>query len=363
MPKKRLVICCDGTWNSPDQGPANQPTPTNVTKLALTVAPVDSSGAEQRMFYHRGVGTKRSERIRGGAFGLGLSRDVRDCYRFVVANFEPGDEIFLFGFSRGAFTARSTAGFIRNSGILRPEESDRVDEAYALYRSRDAHPRGTQAQLFRRSYSTETRIRFIGVWDTVGALGIPLNGLRLVAFWNRRYRFHDTDLSTKVDAACQALAIDERRGPFRPAVWSKQADAGDQILEQVWFSGVHCDVGGGYKEHGLSDIALMWLVRKAVENGLAVDEVALAAGPFVGQPNVDPCASVPDALAMPPHNSRTMFYRLIPAYDRPVEQDPAKAESASSSAVRRLNEIADYRPANLRAYLQGDHGITDVGPC
>ena len=126
---KRLVLCCDGTWNSPDQK-----SPTNVTKLALAIAPVDAMGGEQRIFYHCGLGTNRWERIRGGAFGFGLSRNVRDAYRFIVQTFEPGDELFFLGFSRGAYTARSTAGFVRNCGILRREHEDRVDEAYTLYR-------------------------------------------------------------------------------------------------------------------------------------------------------------------------------------------------------------------------------------
>jgi uncharacterized protein (DUF2235 family) len=173
-----------------------------------------------------GVGTTRGERIRGGAFGFGLSRDIRDTYRFLVQNFEPGDELFFFGFSRGAFTARSTVGLIRNSGILGREHADRVDEAYALYRSRSSqtHPRSVEA-LFRRSYSHETRIRFIGVWDTVGALGVPLSGLRLLNLINRRWQFHHTDLSTTVDGAFQALAIDEKRGPFQPTIWAQQAHA------------------------------------------------------------------------------------------------------------------------------------------
>ena len=148
MPK-RLVICCDGTWNTPDQVSGKRSTPTNVTKLALAIATAGPDGVEQRVYYHPGVGTKRGERSRGGAFGLGLSRAVRDVYAYLVANFEPGDEIF-FGFSRGAFTARSSAGLVRNCRVLRPEHADRIDDAYRLYRSRQAHPRGTEARLFRR---------------------------------------------------------------------------------------------------------------------------------------------------------------------------------------------------------------------
>ena len=262
---KRLVLCCDGTWNSPDQK-----SPTNVTKIALAIAPVDSAGREQRTFYHRGVGTNRWERVRGGAFGVGLSRNVQDTYRFLVQNFEPGDELFFFGFSRGAYTARSTAGFVRNCGILRREHADRVGEAYGLYRDKSSktHPRGTEATLFRRSYSHETCIRFIGVWDTVGALGIPIGGA-LINLINHRWEFHDTQLSTTVDAAYQALAIDEKRGPFRPTLWTPQDNPPpEQRVEQVWFAGVHSDVGGGYPDHQISDIPLLWMADRARRTGL-----------------------------------------------------------------------------------------------
>src|SRR3954453_2699431 len=121
MPK-RLVICCDGTWNTEDQEGAGR-SPTNVTRLFKDIAKQDDQGVEQKPFYHPGVGTKRGERLRGGAFGFGLSKDVKDSYKFIVENFEPGDELFFFGFSRGAFTARSTAGLVRNSGVLRPDEA------------------------------------------------------------------------------------------------------------------------------------------------------------------------------------------------------------------------------------------------
>src|SRR5690606_31809727 len=119
-------------------------------------------------------GTRRRERLRGGAFGAGLSRDVVDVYRFLVEAYEPGDELFLFGFSRGAFTARSLSGLLRYCGVLRRGHADRIPEAWALYRDRIEKPNGTAATLFRRSYAYETDIRFVGVWDTVGALGIPV---------------------------------------------------------------------------------------------------------------------------------------------------------------------------------------------
>lgn len=366
---KCLVVCCDGTWNSPDQRTGGQPSPTNVTKLALAVAPHDDRGREQRTFYHLGVGTNRRDRLLGGACGFGLSRDVRDTYRFLVQNFEPGDDLFFFGFSRGAFTARSAAGFVRNCGILLRSQADRVDEAYALYRDRSSatHPRSIAATLFRRSYSHETRIRFIGVWDTVGALGIPLNGGRLVNLLNRRWQFHDTNLSSVVDAAYQALAIDERRGPFRPTLWTPQPDAPeDQTVEQVWFTGVHCDIGGGYLEHELSDIALLWMVERARGSGLRFDPDAF--GPCrAGDPapsDVDAtlrsrtCVT-PDPLG-DQHDSRTGFYRLISPYDRRLGVADPRHEYVASSAVERFKNTPAYEPPGLLAYLDGEHQVMPV---
>src|SRR4051794_8227249 len=181
MPK-RLVVCCDGTWNRPDQLSEGVAAPTNVSKLALAVARRDAGGTEQLLHYEPGVGTRRFERIRGGAFGLGLSRNVRSCYRFLVETYEPGDELWFLGFSRGAFTARSTVGLVRNCGILRAAEIGRIGDAYRLYRSRDkgTEPGGIEAEMFRRMHShPDAAIHFVGVWDTVGALGIPTDGIRV----------------------------------------------------------------------------------------------------------------------------------------------------------------------------------------
>ncbi len=316
---KRLVVCCDGTWNFPDQQ-----SPTNVTKVALAIAPEDSDHVEQRVFYHRGVGTNRFERFRGGAFGAGLSRNVCDTYRFLVQNYEPGDELFFFGFSRGAFTARSTAGLVRNAGVLRPDHADRVGEAYALYRSanNDRTPRGREATLFRRSYSYEPDIHFIGVWDTVGALGIPVDGSRFVRLVNRRWEFHNTDLSTTVHNAFHALAIDEKRRPFKPAVWNVQASApATQWVEQVWFSGVHSDVGGGYKDHAVSDIPLLWMVDRAKLCGLQFNPDAFVHRSAEPKSDdvVQTCTWVnPNPLGKL-NESRRKLYKL----QRPLQPQPA----------------------------------------
>jgi len=232
----RLIVCCDGTWNTADQAISGHPSPTNVTKLALSIAPEDAAGARQCVYYHSGVGTSRWKRLSGGAFGVGLSRNVLDAYHFLVDNYESGDLLYLFGFSRGAFTARSLAGLIRNSGILRRENADRIDQAWALYRSAADTPSGVASTLFRRAYSYEPRIQLIGVWDTVGALGVPALGPRwlkpIVTRINHRWEFHDTKLSTRVKGAFHALAIDEQRAAFAPALWHQQPGADGQELSR-----------------------------------------------------------------------------------------------------------------------------------
>lgn len=355
---KNLVVCCDGTWNLPDQ-----PSKTNVTKVALAVRP-QADGVEQRVYYGSGVGTRRWEHLCGGAFGTGLSRNVVDAYRFLVDTYEPGDQLYLFGFSRGAFTARSLAGLVRNSGILRRENAHRIKEAWTLYRDRIEKPTGTAATLFRQAYAHETGIRFIGVWDTVGTLGIPVPGpgwlKPVVAAVNRRWAFHDTELSSWVQAACHALAIDEQRTPFIPTLWHQQPGAAEagQELKQVWFAGVHSDVGGGYPETALSDVTLLWMVQQARRHGLRFDpEVLSETGPRTMVPNTDVGFRVrPDGLGRM-HNSRTGAYLLSRPWHRPLGRSADRSgrldgcEYLSETAHARRETDASYRPPALDRYL------------
>lgn len=353
MPK-RLIMCCDGTWNT-----AEQSWPTNVTRVRAALSGMDSAGTKQCAFYHEGVGVKRWERLRGGAFGFGLSGNVKDTYRFIVENFEPGDELFFFGFSRGAFTARSTAGLVYNVGILRAEHAHRLDEAYALYRSRGAPPSSPEAQSFRNSYSypDETRrIRFIGVWDTVGALGIPLSPARWVNFINRRWQFHDCELNKEVIAAFQALAIDEKRAPFKPTVWVKQEEADGQQVEQVWFTGVHCDVGGGYEQRAFADITLHWMVDRAQSCGLTFDGAQLGTSVLYLRG---------EDQKQQPHESRTSFYKLLKPFVREIgkieatqQKDPT--QSISSTALQWGETHSAYSQPNLAAYLNGRYRLTKL---
>jgi uncharacterized protein (DUF2235 family) len=348
---KRLVMCCDGTWNRADQVfKDGKPCVTNVLKTAVRVAKRDGD-ILQIVYYDQGVGTGNLvDRVVGGATGKGLEDNIYDAYRFLVANYEPGDEIYLFGFSRGAFTARSIGGMIRKCGILRREHADRYASALALYHS-DAKPGDETATRFRADYALcdEVPIQCIGVWDTVGALGIPLRGVR--ALQRDKFEFYDTELSSSVKYAYHALAIDERRAPFRPTLWDCKPKPG-QTLEQVWFCGVHSDIGGGYEHAGLSDIALEWMLRKAEGTGLALDAAVLKALPLS-----------PDPLMKPMNESRDGIYRLNRPYDRPVGAptpdsrnvgpnglDPT--QSVHPSVLARWDAVPDYRPPMLREYLK-----------
>jgi uncharacterized protein (DUF2235 family) len=364
---KRLVVCCDGTWNRPDHLDRGVAAPTNVAKIALALADEDGEAAPQLIHYQAGVGTRAGERLRGGALGIGLSRNVQECYRFVVDNYEPGDTIYLFGFSRGAYTARSTAGLIRNAGVLRPGHEHRIEEAYALYRDphRDTEPAGIASKLFRRTHShDDVFIEFVGVWDTVGALGIPLD----IPGISSRWTFHDTTLSRYVLHAYHAVAIDERRGPFRPTLWTlKEGDTRPEgtSLEQVWFAGVHCEVGGGYRDPELSEIPLLWMADKARERGLAFKDDHLVVRPQ--ERNDEHRRSglqlYPDPLWQPLRESRDRLYRLMPAHDRRLRGDnwaDVEGGSLAESAKLRYEQDSGYRPPGLDEWLEGGGSVTPL---
>ena len=334
---KRIVICCDGTWDTPNAKAAGVPRATNVEKLAEAVQ-AHGGGVPQLLHYDRGLCGTRNILRRGldAAAGAGLGARICEAYRWLAAHYEPGDEIFLFGVGRGAFVVRSLAGLVRNAGVLRSVEDELVARAFALYRDRRAasHPRERAAEEFRAAHAVAdvTRIHFVGVWDTVGVQGNPLLLNGIVA---KRNDFHDTRLSSGVDRAYQALAIDEKRWAFAPAVWQRQAHARRQVLEQVWFAGTHADVGGGNVDTGLSDIALGWMAERAVAAGLGLG--ALRAFP-------DPCAPLTE--------SRTGGYSLLPPYVRPIgPPDAPSGESLHPSVLERYRRQAGYRPSNLGDYF------------
>jgi uncharacterized protein (DUF2235 family) len=342
---KRLILCCDGTWNRADQEHNGTPCPTNVVKIAYRIAKHDAGGMPQVVLYDQGVGTGNSlDRLTGGALGEGLEDNIYRAYRFLIANYEPGDEIWLFGFSRGAFTARSIAGLIRKCGILSRAAVQHYVRTVELYRLADVHPDDPTAVNFRTKFSCcgndPVKIRFIGVWDTVGALGIPLAGLRGLS--RRDYTFHDTALSGTVELAYHALALDEHREPFVPTLWLEKKKL-NQTIEQVWFPGVHSDIGGGYPESAVSDITLDWMMGKAREAGLAFDGEAIAVHPL----SPDPTGTI--------HESEAGFYKLMRGIDRPI--DTGGTQSVHPSAIARWDADPDYCPKNLLAWFKGQNDV------
>jgi hypothetical protein len=279
---KRLVVCCDGTWNKPGQTDNGVVTETNVLKISQLVCTA-AGDVLQLTHYHPGVGNSRNflRHLLGGIDGEGLDHNIIEAYRFLVLNYQPGDEIYLFGFSRGAYTARSLAGFIVNCGILKKEHAGRICEAFSLYRERgdDSAPHSQRANDFRAKYSHPPAIHFIGVWDTVGALGIPIQPFMWID--RDKYKFHDTELSSCVRFAYHALATDEHRKIFNATLWqlskngekARKENKNSQTIEQVWFPGSHGNVGGGYVDTGLSDNTLEWMIEKAERAGLVFNRL------------------------------------------------------------------------------------------
>lgn len=297
---KRLVLCCDGTWNH-----AVNSQVSNIEKLARSVLRSGGSGGgpdvEQVVGYVAGVGARGYlvDQLLGGAFGYGFTRNVVDGYRFLSMNYEPGDEIVVLGYSRGAYTARSVVGMLSQVGMLTPEATDAglLCEAERVYRLKPPAPRRVARarrtvartrpgswrrrraeavlravdvvretkERFRAEHAREVPVRFLGVFDTVGALGVPGPS-------RRKNRFHDVSLSPVVRTARQALAIDERRLTFAPCLWSVPDDDPPDRVQQVWFPGTHGDVGGGGARCGLSDVALQWMAEEMRAVGVQFDE-------------------------------------------------------------------------------------------
>jgi uncharacterized protein (DUF2235 family) len=348
---KRLVICCDGTWNS-----ADQKFPTNVFKASQAIPQKTRDDPEgQLIYYDGGVGSAGLLARLPGLFGHGLWDNVKQAYRFLVDHHQPGDEIFLFGFSRGAYTVRSVVGMTRKCGVLRQDRIDLIDKAYDFYRDSSVKPASTEADDFRRQNSVPQdgagemvpRVKLLGVWDTVGSLGVPVGPLSSLT--RRKHLFHDVSLSRIVDNAFQALAIDEKRADYRPTLWEQHADATTQRLEQRWFAGVHTDIGGGNADSGQSVRCLRWLLDRAEECGLVLDREFLD-------------ARYPEVPLSAIHESRNHIFKLRPMYSRPICEGvpPAEAnylgglsnETVDSAVIDRNVNDSAYLPQNLVAHFR-----------
>lgn len=351
-----IVICCDGTWNTPDKQDGGVPAPTNVVRLYNSVALVDKDGTPQHRYYHPGVGTDGSwwDKAVGGGTGRGLDRNIMSAYRELCDKYAAGDRIFLFGFSRGAYTVRSLAGLVSCCGLLDTSEFadgdawERIERVFRRGYRRKSETRTQWKALgwaFRNPADEVIPIRFLGVWDTVGALGIPDDMALLNLIDNLHdYTFHNTRLSPGIQCARHAVALDELRASFQPTLWTA---AEGQDAEQVWFPGVHADVGGSYRETGLSDGALDWMIRAAAHCGLAFD------ASMIGQVRPDPL----DVL----HDSCEGAFALLPTQPRnaPIMRD-SPVIHASATARQKNPPIHQCPYRSLRPFVPGTPLTLDV---
>lgn len=303
---KNIVICSDGTGNR-----GGKTRGTNVWRIFNAIDRHNVRQTEQVTYYDDGVGTQDWHWLKlfSGAFGFGLSRNIRDAYAFLAMNYNPGDRIYLFGFSRGAFTVRSLAGLINFCGLINREavvsatrqRLRMLKQILKAYRSTDENKKAEALGKVRKVVANNDTyfhegpipIHFIGVWDTVDAIGLPfdrvMQGLDIVWNWlfrRRLWDFRDRQLGPHVRYAYQALALDDERKTFHPILWkhpnntpeaqdaadhtanSKARDPDERIIEQVWFAGAHANVGGGYPKDAMSLVTLDWMMGKAEECGL-----------------------------------------------------------------------------------------------
>jgi uncharacterized protein (DUF2235 family) len=364
---KRLAIFYDGTWNDPADR-------TNVFLLKELVAHRAPDGTEQMRHYDPGVGTRWYDKLLGGSVGRGLSRNVRQGYEWLVRHHQDNDEIYIFGFSRGAYTARSLGGLIACCGLVRPGAPWTTEELYARYRNRkDGAIPIYKLEYFQRTgerpltteessllaSSRRVPIKMIGVWDTVGALGIPWTGMPFIGKGN--FYFHNPNLSKIYEHAFQALAIDEHRGAYKPTLWTMfapdPAPGGAaftppvmpprESAEQRWFVGAHANVGGGYGDDPLSRPPLAWLQSRADRVGLKFTSlVALTGKEHLTAPADSYARFLRGAYGALKHGRR--FYRPIGLERRQVNGGwsyPVN-EVIDASVFLRM-QATDYRPQNL----------------
>ena len=364
---KRIVVLCDGTWNSPDITDT-----THLPELAIAL----DTGPDQLVKYFSGVGVNDDaqfetfigrgiNKLLGGATGWGLGAKVKAAYTAIAEVYEPGDDIYLFGFSRGAFTARSVAGMIRKCGITKDTSPKGIKRAFRLYRKTGDrnHPDAPHIQKERAAISPRfatskkdqearldvvplVNIAYVGVWDTVGARGVPvaLFGV-LASLWNRRYQFHDMALSSLVASARHAVAVDERRKFFEPSLWSNLATlntspaAAGQVApyQQSWFIGDHAIIGGSAQTDALSRIPMEWVVQGAP----ALSYRSGAAPDSSGADHTHPTQRLVDPGGFYKIAQSLLAWRAGPDADADLHD----------TARNRLRDVPDYRPGSLKRFF------------
>ena len=353
---KRLAIFLDGTWNTLNNN-------TNVWRLKSLC---DPTAPDQMVYYSQGVGTRIGEKVRGGIGGYGLDNEIVDAYTWLVQAYEPGDEIFIFGFSRGAYAARSLSGLISKCGVLRPGAPLSIEQLYARYRRRTeptirtllvtdpARLSGIE-ERWLVAHCAPADVKFMGIWDTVGSVGSPLSSMSSKV---EKYRFLDTHLYRSNANAFHALALDEQRHAFEPTFWTQTSD-NDKLatcprrtldaVEQRWFVGAHANVGGGYPSDILAQAPLRWIMDKAALHGLDLRQG------FSMDP-VDPKAEIADSYAT---FGPRWLHLFSPRFHREVGKLPAKGtarttwrinETIDHGVFERWRANSEYRPPNLKAW-------------
>lgn len=353
---KRLIVCFDGTWNTPSQEDNGVPAPTNVYKIYRALADTDQ-GLKQEKYYHTGVGTEggKISKILDGAFGSSLGEHIESAYYWLANNYQDNDTVYLFGFSRGAFTVRSLGGMLagglldlskvdkhtakceklpKDSKLTKKERSrgrwKAVKAAYTAYRRKGQFLDRFKAE-YKGCFSNQGKpapIAFLGVWDTVGAAGIPDDAELLNALFDRKrkWEFHDKTLGPHVKVGRHAMALDEIRASFTVTRWSNRESHSDAV--EKWFPGVHSDVGGGYGDSGLADGALDWMISEAKKAGLAFSNIK-------GQIHPDPLGVI--------HNSYKGVFQALRSRPRNVPAiDKKSPELHGSVLIRQAANLIKY---------------------
>lgn len=338
---RNLVVCCDGTGNLWRSGACD----TNVVRLFKALPPDDPQ--RQLSYYDPGVGTPDGlvgtaaraglfsldtlRRVAGLAWGDGVWDNVAQAYHFLCHHHQPGDRIYLFGFSRGAFTVRVVSGLINLFGLLRPGHEHLMPTLLRLYRHPADPDHPAAEQVYIREFSdrfcrADVPVHFIGVWDTVETVG--MSQLFGVGSSNPR----NTQVKPCFRHVRHALALDELRWTFLPRLYTLPTGSlgPGQTLRQVWFRGAHSDVGGGYAEAGLSTIALQWMAGQAHDQGLRLDLSVLAR--WQG----DPCDTLHSEVTLCP------TWALVGVFQRKVDlrQETVHASVVARAAVHGPERIA-----------------------
>jgi uncharacterized protein (DUF2235 family) len=358
---KRLAVFLDGTWNAVGDN-------TNVWRMKSLCAVEDRHGIKQLTYYDVGVNG-----FKGGVFGKGLSQNITEAYEWLIDNYNPGDEVFIFGFSRGAYTARSLAGFICKHGLLKPGSPLGVKQLYDRYRRPDdrtiwtllekqADGTLTDATLEEKwmlKYCQAFDIKVVAVWDTVGSLGIPWFSIE--GYSRKTLGFLHTGLRVHLLNAYHALAIDEHRADFAPTLWTvrKPKDAKAVVAaprslestEQRWFVGAHANVGGGCASDLLAQLPLRWIMKKASLHGLAFRNDVEIDGGVLEAPISDSWNEFMKGVYC---KFSARFYRVIGG-EPEVKEDGTHSnvnETIDVSVFDRYRAEEEYRPPSLAEWAK-----------